>query len=168
MRNEASIHIDAPPDRVWRLITNVTRMGEWSPITYKCEWLDGATEATVGARFKGYNKFSAVARWWTTCEITELEPAKVFEFRTIDGTFNIGSRGKEMTRWRYTFEPDGVGTRVTESYEVSFIPALLRIPELIARKIPGGGGAVDKQRAKTDEGMNETLRRLKERAESHE
>jgi uncharacterized protein YndB with AHSA1/START domain len=164
MRYEASVHIDAPPDRVWRLVTDVTRMGEWSPITYRCEWVDGATEAAVGARFKGYNKMPP-ARWWTLCEITELEPAKLFEFRTIDGTFNFGSRGREMTRWRYTFEPDGIGTRVTESYDVSFIPALLRIPEQIARKIPGGARAVDKRRAQTNRGMDETLQKLKARAE---
>ena len=164
MHAEASLHIDAPPERVWRLVADVTRMGEWSPVTYKCEWLDGATEASVGARFKGYNKM-APARWWTTCEVTAVEPGKLFEFRTVDGTFNIGSRGREMTRWRYEFEPEDIGTRAKESYDVSFIPALLRIPELIARKIPGGGRVVDNRRAKTDRGMEETLRRLKAAAE---
>jgi len=161
---EASLHVDAPPERVWRLITDVTRMGEWSPVTYKCEWLDGVTEAKVGARFKGYNKMAPV-HWWTICEVTRLEPGKLFAFRTIDGTFNVGSRGREMTRWRYSFEPEDIGTRITETYDVSFIPALLRIPELIARKIPGGGRVVDNRRAKTDRGMEETLRRLKAAAE---
>jgi uncharacterized protein YndB with AHSA1/START domain len=164
LRGEASVHIDAPPERVWRMITDVTRMGEWSPVTYKCEWLGGATEPEVGARFKGYNKMPP-ARWWTTCEITALEPGKVFEFRTIDGTFNIGSRGREMTRWRYEFEPEDIGTRLTETYEASFIPALLRVPEQIARRIPGGARMVDKRRAKTDQGLEETLRRLKDAAE---
>lgn len=166
MRAETSIHIDAPPDRVWRLISDVTRMGQWSPITYRCEWLDEATGPAVGARFKGYNKMSP-AKWWTVCEVTEAEPGKVFEFRTIDGTFNWGSRGREMTRWRYEFEPDGIGTRVTESYDVSFIPAALRIPEMIARKIPGGAAMVDKRRAETNRGMDETLRRLKTAAEEN-
>jgi uncharacterized protein YndB with AHSA1/START domain len=164
LRGEASIFVDAPPERVWRLLSDVTRMGEWSPVTYKCEWIDGSTGPSVGARFKGYNKMRP-ARWWTTCEVTASEPGKLFEFRTIDGTFNIGSRGKENTRWRYTFEPDGIGTRITETYDVSFIPALLRIPEAIARKIPGGARAVDKRRAQTDRGMVETLERLKRVAE---
>jgi uncharacterized protein YndB with AHSA1/START domain len=164
LRGEASIHVDAPPDRVWRLVADVTRIGELSPVTYKCEWLDGATEAKVGARFKGYNKMFP-ARWWTICEVTALEPGKLFEFRTIDGTFNIGSRGREMTRWHYAFEPDGIGTRVTETYDVSFTPGLLRVPETIARKIPGGRRLMDNRRAKTDVGMEQTLRRLKEVAE---
>jgi uncharacterized protein YndB with AHSA1/START domain len=164
LRGSASVHIDAPPDRVWRLLSDVTRMGQWSPVTYKCEWLEGVTEPKVGARFKGYNKMFP-ARWWTICEVTAVEPGKLFEFRTVDGTFNIGARGREMTRWRYEFEPDGIGTRVKETYDVSFIPGLLRVPEAIARKIPGGGRLVDNRRAKTDQGMEETLQRLKLAAE---
>jgi uncharacterized protein YndB with AHSA1/START domain len=165
VRHEVELHIDAPPDRVWRLVSDVTRMGEWSPITYRCKWLEGATGPAPGARFKGYNRMPP-ARWWTVCEVTESVPGKVFEFRTIDGTFSFGSRNKEMTRWRYAFEPDGIGTRVRESYAVSFIPAALRIPETIARKIPGGARMVDRRRAQTDRGMEETLRRLKEVAEA--
>jgi uncharacterized protein YndB with AHSA1/START domain len=167
MRAEVSIHIDAPPERLWRLITDVTRMGEWSPITYKCEWLDGADAPVVGARFKGYNRMRP-ARWWTVCEVTASEPGKVFEFRTMDVSlpFSIGgARNREMTRWRYTFEPDGIGTKVTESYDVAYVPPLLSIPERIARAIPGGAGAVEKRRAKTNDGMLRTLERLKAAAE---
>jgi uncharacterized protein YndB with AHSA1/START domain len=167
LRAEASLHIDAPPERVWRMVTDVTRMGEWSPVTYKCEWLDGATAPDVGARFKGYNQMPP-ARWWTVCEITASVPGKVFEFRTVDVSmpFALGAkRNTEMTRWRYTFEPDGIGTKVTESYEVAYTPPLLSIPERIARAIPGGAGVVDRRRAKTTEGMQRTLERLKEAAE---
>src|SRR5947209_6948062 len=99
-------------------------MGQWSPVTYKCEWLDGVTEPKAGARFKGYNKM-APARWWTVCEVTEAEPGKVFEFRTVDVSkpFSLGVNApREMTRWRHALEPDGIGTRVTESYEVVFVP----------------------------------------------
>src|SRR4051812_14023828 len=112
---EASVFIDAPPDRVWRLISDVTRMGEWSPITYRCEWVEGSSGPVQGAKFKGYNKMPP-AKWWTVCEVTESEPAKVFEFRTMRVSFpiSIGVGEREMTRWRYTFEPEGIGTKVTE------------------------------------------------------
>jgi polyketide cyclase/dehydrase/lipid transport protein len=46
-------HMNAPPARVWALIADVTRTGEWSPETHKAEWLDGATGPAVGARFRG-------------------------------------------------------------------------------------------------------------------
>lgn len=166
---EASTFIDASPDRVWRMIADVTRMGEWSPITYRCEWLDGATGPAVGARFKGYNKM-APARWWTICEITECVPGKVFEFRTVEVSmpFALGVGKREMTRWRYAFDPDGIGTKVTESYGVSHVPPLLSALERIGRAVPGGAKSVDKRRARTDQGMHETLERLKAAAESAE
>jgi len=166
VRAEASIFIDASPDRVWRLISDVTRMGEWSPITYRCEWLDGARGPASGARFKGYNKMPP-ARWWTICEITESVPGKVFEFRTVRVSmpFAIGVGEREMTRWRYTFEPEGIGTKATESYVVTFTPPVLSIPEKVARALPGGAKAVDKRRDRTTQGMHETLERLKVAAE---
>jgi uncharacterized protein YndB with AHSA1/START domain len=168
MSNQVSIHIDAPPDRVWRLISDVTRMGEWSPITYKCEWLGGATGPEAGARFRGYNKMSP-AKWWTNCEITESVPGKVFEFRTmqVSPPFSIGVGTREMTRWRYTFEHDGIGTKVTETYAVTFTPPILRIPEMIIRKIPGGANAVEKRQARTYDAMRATLERLKTVAEDN-
>jgi uncharacterized protein YndB with AHSA1/START domain len=167
VRAEVSIFIDAPPDRVWRMVSDITRMGEWSPITYRCEWLDGSTGPVPGARFKGSNKMPP-AKWWTICEVTESVPGKVFEFRTIDGSLNWGARNKEMTRWRYTFEAEGIGTKVTESYGVSSVPPALAIPERIARMIPGGGRQVDKRRERTNRGMQETLERLKVAAEGVE
>jgi uncharacterized protein YndB with AHSA1/START domain len=160
------LFIDAPPERVWQLVSDVTRMGEWSPITYRCEWLDGASRPAQGVRFKGYNKM-APAKWWTVCEITNCEPGKAFEFRTVRVSFpiSLGVGQREMTRWRYTFEPEGIGTNVTERYEARFVPPILAVPEKIARAV-GLGGAVDKRRKLTNDAMDETLRRLKAAAES--
>src|SRR5258708_35197745 len=55
-RGRARIDIAASPERVFGLITDVTRMGEWSPECYRCAWLDGASAAVPGARFRGYNR----------------------------------------------------------------------------------------------------------------
>jgi uncharacterized protein YndB with AHSA1/START domain len=166
MEAATSLHIDAPPERVWNLLTDVTRMGEWSPITYRCEWLDGARGPAKGARFKGYNRLTP-AHWWTVCEVTECEPFEVFGFRTTRVSFpiSIGVGEREMTRWRYVFEADGIGSKVTERYDVSYVPPLLVIGEKIARWV-GLGSSVDKRRDRTLRGMDETLRRLKAAAES--
>ncbi len=166
MQSRESLHIDAPPERLWRMVSDVTRMGEWSPITYRCEWLAGASGPQESARFKGYNKLSP-AKWWTICEVTESVKGKVFEFRTVDVSFpfSLGVRGREMTRWRYDFEPDGIGTKVTESYSVAFTPPVLRIPEQIARRIPGVSTLMDRRRAQTELGIKQTLERLKVVAE---
>ena len=58
---QVSIHIDAPPEHVYDLVTDVTRMGEWSPETHRCRWVEGDGPA-VGARFKGDNRRGR-ARW---------------------------------------------------------------------------------------------------------
>ena len=152
MRGEVSTHIDAPPDRVWRLVSDVTRMGEWSPVCYKCEWIEGSTQPAVGARFKGYNR-QGLARWWTVCEVVESEPGRVFEFRTVDGLLSVGFRNREMTRWRYELEPDGIGTKVTESFELVQFPWLLRPAAFFLR------------RQDRESGMRQTLERLKAAAE---
>jgi hypothetical protein len=152
MRIQVSTHVDAPPDRVYRLVSDVTRMGELSPVCYRCEWIDPANGPAAGARFKGWNR-QGFRRWWTICEVTAAEPGRVFEFRTIDGLFNVGFRNKEMTRWRYEFAPDGIGTTVTESMELVAFPPMLRpLAPLLNRQDREGG-------------MRETLERLKTTAE---
>jgi hypothetical protein len=47
-RGRESIEIAAPPEVVYDLLADITRMGEWSPECYRCVWLDGATAAQVG------------------------------------------------------------------------------------------------------------------------
>lgn len=148
------IHIDAPPDRVWRLVSDISRMGEWSPICYRCEWLDGATGPMLGARFKGHNK-QGPSRWWTICEVTESVPGKVFEFTVMDGMFSFFFRNRPHTVWRYEFAPDGIGTKVTESNEIVGTPPLLR---LITPVLNAQAGA-------REAAMRTTLERVKAAAE---
>ena len=73
-----------------------------------------------------------------------------------------------MTRWRYTFEPDGIGTKVTESYEVAFTPPLLNTPMKLFGALPVTGALVRKRQARVDAGITTTLERLKTAAEDAE
>jgi Polyketide cyclase / dehydrase and lipid transport len=45
---QARVEIDAAPLTVYQLISDITRMGDWSPECYRCEWLNGATTAAIG------------------------------------------------------------------------------------------------------------------------
>jgi hypothetical protein len=103
---EAHVHVDAPPEIVYGVVSDVTRMGEWSPETVKCEWLDGAAGPAVGARFKGTNK-RGIARWSTKPKVVEADPGREFAF-DVDTD----------VRWTYRFEADGTGTKLTESFEM--------------------------------------------------
>jgi hypothetical protein len=102
----AEVHIAASPEAVYAVVSDVTRMGEWSPETTKCEWIDGATGAAVGARFKGTNKRGLVT-WSTKPVVTAADPGREFAFEA----------GPD-TRWTYRFEADGDGAKVTESFEL--------------------------------------------------
>ncbi len=104
---EVSRRIAASPDAVFAALTDITRMGEWSPECYRAEWNDGATEAAVGATFTGHNR-NGDKEWTTTSTITELVPGERF-------FFDCDSRGFVFSKWGYSIEPDGDGCIVTES-----------------------------------------------------
>jgi hypothetical protein len=122
-RGEAFVDISATAGLVYAIVADVTRMGERSPECYRCEWLDGATQPAVGARFKGFNRLGLL-RWSTTCRVDRADPAKEFAFTVLSG------KGREETRWRYVLEDLGETTRLTESYEFLWCPALARVAEI--------------------------------------
>src|SRR5690606_41579722 len=69
---EASIDIDAPPELVYDLIADVTTMPEWAAETHRCRWLGGATEAVVGAKFRGSHRHKG-RRWSATSPVTAAD-----------------------------------------------------------------------------------------------
>jgi ribosome-associated toxin RatA of RatAB toxin-antitoxin module len=105
VRVSVSRAIAAPPGVLYDLVSDVTRMGEWSPETVSAEWLDGAHRATVGARFKGTNVIGRTT-WTTKPTVTEAERGVVFAFQVP---------GASGGKWRYEFHPQGEGTTVVES-----------------------------------------------------
>ena len=43
MTGEVSLYMDAPPEQVWALVSDVTRIGEFSPETFEARWTRGST-----------------------------------------------------------------------------------------------------------------------------
>lgn len=144
-----SIEIAAPPELVYDLIADITRMGEWSPECYRCKWLDGATTAEAGARFRGYNRIGLM-RWQRSAVIDRAERGREFSFTTIDDR-----AGRQETHWRYTMEPTSAGTLLTESFQFEWCSLRNRATELF---IPRGG--------QVKRGIHETLQRIKRTAEA--
>lgn len=125
----AEIHIDAPPQKVYSLVSDVTRTGEWSPECRRCRWVDGATGPVVGARFRGYNRYRWL-RWSRLNEVIVAEPGREFAFRVLPDWFN-----KDSSVWRYRLEARDGGTRVTESQEVHVWPgAVVRMLTSLVRR----------------------------------
>ena len=75
MQAAVTLHIGASPNRVWELISDIPRMGEYSPEVFEAEWLGTATGPAVGVRFRGHVKRNERGpTYWTTCEVTECVP----------------------------------------------------------------------------------------------
>jgi Polyketide cyclase / dehydrase and lipid transport len=145
---EVSVHVAAPPDTVYAVISDVRRMGEWSPETVKCEWLGGAKGPAVGVRFKGTNK-RGFATWSTKPTVVVADPAREF-------AFEVGND----TRWTYRLEPDGTGTRLSESFE------MLRDLRWYYAFAERWLMRVKERRADLERGMTATLERIKRVVES--
>lgn len=125
----ASIHIDAPPDRVYAVISDVTRTGEWSPECRRCCWEGAAAGPAVGARFRGYNRYRWL-RWSRLNEVRVAEPGREFAFTVLPDRMN-----KDSSVWRYRLEPEDGGTRLTESTEVLAWPGrIVRALTFLARR----------------------------------
>ncbi len=107
---EESIDIDAPPERLYNMVSDLSRMGEWSPENQGGKWLGGATGAAPGARFKGRNR-NGWRRWSTKATIISAVPGK-------EVSWESKALGMKVAYWRYRFEPNSNGgTTVVESTE---------------------------------------------------
>jgi uncharacterized protein YndB with AHSA1/START domain len=111
MHDSVTVHMAAPPDRVWSLLSDVTRIGSYSPETFEAQWIEGATGPAVGARFRGHVKRNGRGPvYWTSCTVTECEPGRTF-------AFGVGAVGKPpLNVWRYDIVLAGDGSDVTESF----------------------------------------------------
>lgn len=106
---EVSIEIDAPALKLYEMISDVTRMGEWSPETKKCIWVKGANSAVPGARFKGVNQ-NGGKKWAIESVVVDADPGKHFSFDATAGPI-------KYARWGYRFEETNGTTKVTEYTE---------------------------------------------------
>jgi uncharacterized protein YndB with AHSA1/START domain len=149
MRAAVTLHIDAPPEKVWGLVSDITKMGEYSPEVFEAEWLGGATGPAVGARYRGHVKRNEMGpTYWTVCEVTECVPGEVFEFAVV-------MRDRKLNVWRYEFAAAGGGTDVTESFDLG--------DNLFTKLWRPLGGFLRQRRNERD--MLRTLERVKAAAE---
>jgi hypothetical protein len=116
---EVTLHIDAPPERLYDLVADVGSTPTRSHEVQGCDWISGAP-ATVGSRFRGSNR-SGLIRWSRVCEVVSATTGEDFAFRTVPERWDI-TRGDSFL-WGYHFEPEGTGTRVTHCYSVVKPPA---------------------------------------------
>jgi hypothetical protein len=147
-----SIEVAAAPKAVYDVVTDVSRMGEWSPECHGGKWVRGATGPAVGARFRGTNR-RGLAWWQTTPKVVAADRGKEF-------AFVVSHLGREMTRWTYRFAASDTGTTLSESFEIlNDLPARLRF---LDRYVMG----VKDRRGDLLENMRQTIGSIKAAVES--
>jgi uncharacterized protein YndB with AHSA1/START domain len=144
--------VSATPQRVYELVSDMARMGEWSPECRRVEWQGGAAGPVEGATFVGHNRGGprGLMKWSRRGRVLVAKPGREFAFVTEEG-------GHDSTVWRYRFVPIDGGTKVTESYEVKRIPAWARVVDIPTNRA-----------RELRESMELTLARLKTAAEARD
>ena len=146
-----SIVIDAPAEKLYDIVSDITKMGRLSPECTGGSWLKGAKGPAVGAEFRGRNRRGPVF-WMTRNTVVAANRGREFAFETRDSG----------TRWGYRFEPADAGsTLVTETRSVAKRrPLLARVFSVLLL-----GGVADHDE-EMRQGMRTSLERLKTVAET--
>ena len=144
--------VDAPPERVWALLTDLSRMPSWSPeLVLMVALKPGGLR--LGQWYLGVNRRKA-AVWPTRNVVALLEPGRVLAWDTT-------SSGARWI-WELTPEgPDGAATRVVHRRPVP--RRITGVSRVFAPLFLGGS---EEHADELEAGMARTVARLKAAAES--
>ncbi|CQD11176.1 polyketide cyclase/dehydrase and lipid transport [Mycobacterium lentiflavum] len=145
----ASVEIDARPDVVYSLITDLPTLTSLAEEAVAMRWCKGDA-VCPGAVFTGRNE-NGSKRWNTRCTVTDAEPGRRFAFDVRHTVFPIA-------RWQYDIVASDGGCLVTES-------TWDRRPGWF-RTLSGRATGVTDRAAANTKNIELTLQRLKQRAEA--
>jgi len=145
-----SVVVACPPEALYDMISDVTRMGEWSPFCRACWWDEGGGPR-AGAWFTGRNE-TPERTWETRSQVKTADRGREF-------TFEVGGA---WIRWSYTFAPVDGGTELTETW--TFLPpGIARFHERYGDEAQA---QIEDRTAAAHSGIPETLAAIKKAAES--
>jgi uncharacterized protein YndB with AHSA1/START domain len=144
---QAQIDIDAPVAKVWALVSDLSRMPQWSP---QCRVMKALGPLRQGTRTINLNRRNKMF-WPTTCVVTEVIPEKKMAFQ-------VNQNG---AIWSYELEPTDAGTRLVESRHAE--NGVTAFSTLSVNAMFGGVPNFERELV---DGMNASLSRIKAAAES--
>jgi hypothetical protein len=150
LRYSESLFVARSPDALYDMVSDVTRMGEWSPICRAC-WWDEGNGPWPGGWFTGRNE-TPERVWETRSQVVAAERGREFAFVVGEG----------WVRWGYTFAAADGGTLLTESWE--FLPA--GIARFHERFGPDAEAQIADRTAAARRGIPVTLAAIKAAAEA--
>ncbi|MXP23877.1 SRPBCC family protein [Gordonia sp. HNM0687] len=145
---EESIVINASAEDVWAVISDLERMGEWSPQCKKMIIRGG--EVALGTKTININRRGPLV-WPTTSKVVRFAPNKEIAFRVAEN----------RTVWSYTIEPSDTGVKVIEKREVG--DGTTKVSSFFVDKLLGGASSFEEE---LKLGMAETLGKIKRAAEA--
>ena len=94
--------IDASAESLYAMVSDLPRIGEWSPECEGVTWEGEVSTPVVGTTFIGQNAVGPGRRirYKRHGRVLVADPGREFEFITDEG-------GRESTVWRYQFQPRG-------------------------------------------------------------
>ena len=107
--HQESVTVEASPEVLYDLVSDITRTGEWSPVCRSCWWDDESEAGRVGAWFTGRNELPH-RTWETRSQVVVAERGREFAW-VVGGSY---------VRWGFTLTPAEDGTILSESWE--FLP----------------------------------------------
>lgn len=122
------VEVDAPPSRVWALVTDIDLPGRFSSEFRGAVWDEGCDGPAAGARFVGTNFHPAVGEWQTTSTVVACEPERVF-------AWNVSDVDRPGAQWRFELDPlHGGRTRLRQSVTLGpgpsgLTPAIASMPD---------------------------------------
>ncbi|MBE1549762.1 uncharacterized protein YndB with AHSA1/START domain [Mycobacterium sp. OAS707] len=144
---QAQIDIDAPVAKVWSLVSDLSRMPQWSP---QCRLMKALGPVRQGTTTINLNRRGRLF-WPTTSVVTEVIPEKKLAFKVPIN----------HTVWSYELEPTETGTRLVESRHAE--NGVTAFSNLSVNALMGGVPSFERELV---EGMNATLSRIKAAAEN--
>lgn len=143
-----SIDIAASPAEVWAVVSDLKRMGEWSPQCRKMIIRGGTVRH--GTRTVNINRQGALV-WPTRSVVTAFEPEKTLQFQILEN----------RTAWTFELEPTESGTRLTESRTTP--RGVSALSNFLIKNVLGGTATFEQG---LQRGIHQTLQRIKVAAES--
>lgn len=143
---QAEIEINAPVAKVWSLVSDLSRMPQWSP---QCRLMKALGPVRPGTRTVNLNRRNNLF-WPTTSTITEVIPERKLAFRV----------NANNTVWSYELEPTPTGTRVVETRHAE--NGVKAVSTMTVNAVLGGVSSFEQELV---EGMNTSLARIKAAAE---
>ncbi|ASU76995.1 hypothetical protein CDG81_00085 [Actinopolyspora erythraea] len=153
----AAVHVHADPHTVYDTVSDITRMGEWSPENTGGEWLTG-TPGQPGSRFLGHNRGER-NDWTTECEVVEAEHPRLFSWKVHSSV-----DAADTSVWSFEITPDENGCLLTQRYVMSELRHGLRVQldELSERQ---ASLFLARRRARLEGGMRHTVHAVKRTVE---